>query len=171
MAAKAERREEIFFSLSRSIRYNCPHNINNNKNNTLTFAKEDANTFHAFSHQIHAQRDRSFSISLSAKRERESAFVFPLLELRRDKVNSRETRENHRQIFLERTKKLRRENNELWWPTTASASVVPGAQRVRVSAHIFRSRVSFVSETFSRSREVCVLRFRILVIILSFSSA
>ena len=71
MAAKAERREEIFFSLSRSIRYNCPHNINNNKNNTLTFAKEDANTFHAFSHQIHAQRDRSFSISLSAKRERE----------------------------------------------------------------------------------------------------
>lgn len=171
MAAKAERRE-IFFSLSRSIRYNCPHNINNNKNNTLTsFAKEDANTFHAFLHQIHAQRDRSFSISLSAKRERESAFVFPLLELRRDKVNSRETRENHRQIFLERTKKLRRENNELWWPTTASASVVPGAQRVRVSAHIFRSRVSFVLETFSRSREVCVLRFRILVIILSFSSA
>ena len=84
MAAKAERRE-IFFSLSRSIRYNCPHNINNNKNNTLTsFAKEDANTFHAFLHQIHAQRDRSFSISLSAKRERESAFVFPLLELRRD---------------------------------------------------------------------------------------
>ena len=171
MAAKAERRE-IFFSLSRSMRYNCPHNINNNKNNTLTsFAKEDANTFHAFLHQIHAQRDRSFSISLSAKRERESAFVFPLLELRRDKVNSRETRENHRQIFLERTKKLRRENNELWWPTTASASVVPGAQRVRVSAHILRSRVSFVSETFSRSREVCVLRFRILVIILSFSSA
>ena len=170
MAAKAERRE-IFFSLSRSIRYNCPHNINNNKNNTLTFAKEDANTFHAFLHQIHAQRDRSFSISLSAKRERERAFVFPLLELRRDKVNSRETRENHRQIFLERTKKLRRENNELWWPTTASASVVPGAQRVRVSAHIFRSRVSFVLETFSRSREVCVLRFRILVIILSFSSA
>ena len=170
MAAKAERRE-IFFSLSRSMRYNCPHNINNNKNNTLTFAKEDANTFHAFSHQIHAQRDRSFSISLSAKRERERAFVFPLLELRRDKVNSRETRENHRQIFLERTKKLRRENNELWWPTTASASVVPGAQRVRVSAHIFRSRVSFVLETFSRSREVCVLRFRILVIILSFSSA
>ena len=170
MAAKAERRE-IFFSLSRSMRYSCPHNINNNKNNTLTFAKEDANTFHAFLHQIHAQRDRSFSISLSAKRERESAFVFPLLELRRDKVNSRETRENHRQIFLERTKKLRRENNELWWPTTASASVVPGAQRVRVSAHIFRSRVSFVLETFSRSREVCVLRFRILVIILSFSSA
>ena len=170
MAAKAERRE-IFFSLSRSIRYNCPHNINNNKNNTLTFAKEDANTFHAFLRQIHAQRDRSFSISLSAKRERERAFVFPLLELRRDKVNSRETRENHRQIFLERTKKLRRENNELWWPTTASASVVPGAQRVRVSAHIFRSRVSFVLETFSRSREVCVLRFRILVIILSFSSA
>ena len=76
MAAKAERREEIFFSLSRSIRYNCPHNINNNKNNTLTFAKEDANTFHAFLHQIHAQRDRSFSISLSAKRERER-FCFP----------------------------------------------------------------------------------------------
>ena len=76
MAAKAERRE-IFFSLSRSIRYNCPHNINNNKNNTLTsFAKEDANTFHAFLHQIHAQRDRSFSISLSAKRERER-FCFP----------------------------------------------------------------------------------------------
>lgn len=116
-----------------------------------------------------AKRSFSFSISLSAKRERESAFVFPLLELRRDKVNSRETRE--KQIFLERTKKLRRENNELWWPTTASASVVPGAQRVRVSAHIFRSRVSFVLETFSRSREVCVLRFRILVIILSFSSA
>ena len=171
MAAKAERRErrDFFFSLSRSVRYNCPHNITNNKNNTLPFAKEDANTFHAFLHQIHAQRDRSFSISLSAKRERESAFVFPLLEFRRDKVNSRETRE--KQIFLERTKKLRRENNELWWPTTASASVVPGAQRVRVSAHIFRSRVSFVLETFSRSREVCVLRFRILVIILSFSSA
>ena len=78
MAAKAERREEIFFSLSRSIRHNCPHNINNNKNNTLTFAKEDANTFHAFLHQIHAQRDRSFSISLSAKRERErERFCFP----------------------------------------------------------------------------------------------
>ena len=77
MAAKAERRE-IFFSLSRSMRYNCPHNINNNKNNTLTFAKEDANTFHAFLHQIHAQRDRSFSISLSAKRERErERFCFP----------------------------------------------------------------------------------------------
>ena len=60
------------------MRYNCPHNINNNKNNTLTFAKEDANTFHAFLHQIHAQRDRSFSISLSAKRERErERFCFP----------------------------------------------------------------------------------------------
>ena len=170
MAAKAERRE-IFFSLSRSIRYNCPHNINNNKNNTLTFAKEDANTFHAFLRQIHAQRDRSFSISLSAKRERERALLFSRFwSWGETQVNSRETRENHRQIFLERTKKLR-ENNELWWPTTASASVVPGAQRVRVSAHILRSRVSFVSETFSRSREVCVLRFRILVIILSFSSA
>ena len=78
MAAKAERRErrDFFFSLSRSVRYNCPHNITNNKNNTLPFAKEDANTFHAFSHQIHAQRDRYFSISLSAKRERES-FCFP----------------------------------------------------------------------------------------------
>ena len=77
MAAKAERKE-IFLSLSRSIRYNCPHNITNNKNNTLPFAKEDANTFHAFSHQIHAQRDRSFSISLSAKRERErERFCFP----------------------------------------------------------------------------------------------
>ena len=76
MAAKAERRE-IFFSLSLDhIRYNCPHNITNNKNNTLPFAKEDANTFHAFSHQIHAQRDRSFSISLSAKRERERALLF-----------------------------------------------------------------------------------------------
>ena len=106
MAAKAERREEIFFSLSRSIRYNCPHNINNNKNNTLTFAKEDANTFHAFLHQIHAQRDRSFSISLSAKRERESAFVFPLLELRRDKVNSRETRE--KQNLLGTHKKIKK---------------------------------------------------------------
>ena len=106
MAAKAERRE-IFFSLSRSIRYNCPHNINNNKNNTLTFAKEDANTFNAFLHQIHAQRDRSFSISLSAKRERERAFVFPLLELRRDKVNSRETRENH-QNHLGTHKKIKK---------------------------------------------------------------
>ena len=41
-------RKKIFFSLSRSIRCNCPHNINNNENNALTFAKEDANTFHAF---------------------------------------------------------------------------------------------------------------------------
>jgi len=71
-----------------------PHNINNNKNNT-TFAKEDANTFHAFLHQIHAQRDRYFSISLSAKRERE--LLTPLLEFIGDKVNSRETRKpsNH----------------------------------------------------------------------------
>ena len=105
MAAKAERKE-IFLSLSRSIRYNCPHNITNNKNNTLPFAKEDANTFHAFSHQIHAQRDRSFSISLSAKRERESAFVFPLLELRRGKVNSRETRE--KQNLLGTHKKIKK---------------------------------------------------------------
>lgn len=105
MAAKAERKE-IFLSLSRSIRYNCPHNITNNKNNTLPFAKEDANTFHAFLHQIHAQRDRSFSISLSAKRERESAFVFPLLELRRGKVNSRETRE--KQNLLGTHKKIKK---------------------------------------------------------------
>ena len=169
MAAKAERKE-IFLSLSRSIRYNCPHNITNNKNNTLPFAKEDANTFHAFSHQIHAQRDRSFSISLSAKRERERALLFSRFWSWGEAKSIRAKRERNK-IFLERTKKLRRENNELWWPTTAAASVVPGAQRVRVSAHIFRSRVSFVSETFSRSREVCVLRFRILVIILSFSSA
>jgi hypothetical protein len=108
VAAKAERKKRFFFSLSRSIRYNCPHNITNNKNNTLPFAKEDANTFHAFSHQIHAQRDRSFSISLSAKREREreSAFVFPLLELRRDKVNSRETRE--KQNLLGTHKKIKK---------------------------------------------------------------
>ena len=73
-----ERKEEIFFSLSLDQSDNCPHNITNNKNNTLPFAKEDANTFHAFSHQIHAQRDRSFSISLSAKRERErERFCFP----------------------------------------------------------------------------------------------
>ena len=89
MAAKKEEKEDFFFlrhvrfflslslSLSRSTRCNC-HNINDNENNALTFAKEDANTFHAFLHQIHETGDRSFSISLSAKRERErERFCFP----------------------------------------------------------------------------------------------
>jgi len=43
---------------------------------------------------------------LSAKRERERAFVFPLLELRRGKVNSRETRE--KQNLLGTHKKIKK---------------------------------------------------------------
>ena len=171
MAAKAERKKR-FFSLSRSIRYNSPAQHYQQQEQHVTLCERRREHISRVL-APNSRAKRSFVLDFfeckERERERESAFVFPLLELRRDKVN-RAKRERNK-IFLERTKKLRRENNELWWPTTASASVVPGAQRVRVSAHIFRSRVSFVSETFSRSREVCVLRFRILVIILSLSSA
>ncbi len=167
MAAKAERRD-FFLSLDQLdiiARTTLP-----TTRTTRYPLRKKTRTHFTRSRTKFTRKEIVRSRFLWVQRERERALLFSRFWSWGEAKSIRAKRERNK-IFLERTKKLRRENNELWWPTTASASVVPGAQRVRVSAHIFRSRVSFVSETFSRSREVCVLRFRILVIILSFSSA
>ena len=167
MAAKAERRD-FFLSLDQLdiiARTTLP-----TTRTTRYPLRKKTRTHFTRSRTKFTRKEIVRSRFLWVQRERERALLFSRFWSWGEAKSIRAKRERNK-IFLERTKKLRRENNELWWPTTASASVVPGAQRVRVSAHIFRSRVSFVLETFSRSREVCVLRFRILVIILSFSSA
>ena len=97
MAAKAEKKEEIFFSLSLDQLDIIARTTLPTTRTTRYPLRKKTRTHFTRSCTKFTRKEIVTSRFLWVQRERERAFVFPLLEFRRDKVNSRETREpsNH----------------------------------------------------------------------------